>query len=169
MQDRLSLCNLHCVWCDTPFTWLWEGTGNPHSKLAHEKKRYDPRKEIKKYTTVELFEKVKDLSKNGKITNLVLTENKKVIIADSSGAGIAGGTSRVLKGAGFTDLIRDGVEVHALESKTPKLVSLPNAKKLHKASFGADVIDASCIINLPKLKLSLTFSSIFAPPRLLNS
>ena len=28
---RLSLCNLHCSWCDTPFTWNWEGTPWPHS------------------------------------------------------------------------------------------------------------------------------------------
>lgn len=23
---RLSTCNLHCTWCDTPYTWNWEGT-----------------------------------------------------------------------------------------------------------------------------------------------
>ncbi|MEM9079616.1 MAG: 7-carboxy-7-deazaguanine synthase QueE [Verrucomicrobiota bacterium] len=28
---RLSLCNLHCIWCDTPFTWNWEGTPWPHT------------------------------------------------------------------------------------------------------------------------------------------
>lgn len=27
---RLSLCNLHCSWCDTPYTWNWEGTPWPH-------------------------------------------------------------------------------------------------------------------------------------------
>ncbi|MBK1834477.1 7-carboxy-7-deazaguanine synthase QueE [Roseibacillus ishigakijimensis] len=27
---RLSLCNLHCHWCDTPFTWNWEGTPWAH-------------------------------------------------------------------------------------------------------------------------------------------
>ncbi|MGJ8724053.1 MAG: 7-carboxy-7-deazaguanine synthase QueE [Roseibacillus sp.] len=27
---RLSLCNLHCSWCDTPFTWNWEGTPWTH-------------------------------------------------------------------------------------------------------------------------------------------
>ncbi len=27
---RLSLCNLHCCWCDTPYTWNWEGTPWPH-------------------------------------------------------------------------------------------------------------------------------------------
>lgn len=27
---RLSLCNLHCSWCDTPFTWNWKGTSWVH-------------------------------------------------------------------------------------------------------------------------------------------
>ncbi|MFK7973072.1 MAG: 7-carboxy-7-deazaguanine synthase QueE [Bacteroidia bacterium] len=27
---RSSLCNLHCVWCDTDYTWNWEGTRFAH-------------------------------------------------------------------------------------------------------------------------------------------
>lgn len=27
---RLSLCNLHCTWCDTPYTWNWEKTPWDH-------------------------------------------------------------------------------------------------------------------------------------------
>ncbi|MCA6073264.1 7-carboxy-7-deazaguanine synthase QueE [Fulvivirga sedimenti] len=27
---RLSLCNLHCTWCDTDYTWNWEGTPFSH-------------------------------------------------------------------------------------------------------------------------------------------
>ncbi len=29
---RLSLCNLHCVWCDTDYTWNWKSTPFPHVK-----------------------------------------------------------------------------------------------------------------------------------------
>lgn len=29
---RLSLCNLHCVWCDTEHTWNFEGTSWVHEK-----------------------------------------------------------------------------------------------------------------------------------------
>lgn len=28
---RLSLCNLNCVWCDTDYTWNWEGTDFKHA------------------------------------------------------------------------------------------------------------------------------------------
>ncbi len=27
---RASLCNLHCVWCDTAYTWNWEDTNFSH-------------------------------------------------------------------------------------------------------------------------------------------
>ena len=29
---RLSLCNLHCIWCDTDYTWNWEGTQFEHRR-----------------------------------------------------------------------------------------------------------------------------------------
>jgi len=29
---RSSLCNLHCRWCDTDYTWNWEGTPWPHDR-----------------------------------------------------------------------------------------------------------------------------------------
>ncbi|MCB1233496.1 MAG: 7-carboxy-7-deazaguanine synthase QueE [Verrucomicrobiae bacterium] len=31
---RASLCNLHCRWCDTDYTWNWEGTPFVHDRDA---------------------------------------------------------------------------------------------------------------------------------------
>jgi organic radical activating enzyme len=31
---RLSLCNLYCKWCDTDYTWNWEGTDFEHNNDA---------------------------------------------------------------------------------------------------------------------------------------
>ena len=31
---RLSNCNLHCIWCDTPYTWNWEKTNFKHPEKA---------------------------------------------------------------------------------------------------------------------------------------
>lgn len=31
---RTSLCNLHCVWCDTDYTWNWTGTRFAHQNDA---------------------------------------------------------------------------------------------------------------------------------------
>ena len=36
---RLSRCNLSCVWCDTAYTWRFEGDNRPHrDELAFERK-----------------------------------------------------------------------------------------------------------------------------------
>jgi organic radical activating enzyme len=36
---RLSRCNLACVWCDTAYTWRFEGDSRPHrSGLAYDRK-----------------------------------------------------------------------------------------------------------------------------------
>ncbi len=39
---RLSLCNLHCIWCDTPHTWNWKSTPWPHV----ENQKFDRNQEI---------------------------------------------------------------------------------------------------------------------------
>jgi 7-carboxy-7-deazaguanine synthase len=31
---RTTLCNLHCIWCDTDYTWNWEGTRFRHKNDA---------------------------------------------------------------------------------------------------------------------------------------
>jgi 7-carboxy-7-deazaguanine synthase len=35
---RTSRCNLYCVWCDTPYTWNWQGSGFAHlGKVAFDR------------------------------------------------------------------------------------------------------------------------------------
>jgi len=41
MFVRLALCNLHCSWCDTPYTWNWIGTNFKHPD------KHDPKKEVR--------------------------------------------------------------------------------------------------------------------------
>jgi organic radical activating enzyme len=47
---RLSLCNLHCTWCDTPYTWNWEKTPWHHQ----DKKKYSKREQITEIAPSEL-------------------------------------------------------------------------------------------------------------------
>jgi 7-carboxy-7-deazaguanine synthase len=49
---RLSQCNLHCVWCDTPYTWNWEGTKFDHPVKANRK---DSQLEVSINELVELI------------------------------------------------------------------------------------------------------------------
>ncbi len=42
---RASLCNLHCHWCDTDYTWNWEGTPYAHVRDADPSYRKHRREE----------------------------------------------------------------------------------------------------------------------------
>lgn len=44
---RLSGCNLHCVWCDTAYTWNWHGSTFAHERDAPGRPwKFDPKAEM---------------------------------------------------------------------------------------------------------------------------
>jgi len=49
---RLALCNLHCIWCDTPHTWNWVGT-----QFAHPEK-FQFENEVHAMTDDEIFDRL---------------------------------------------------------------------------------------------------------------
>lgn len=49
---RLAMCNLHCIWCDTPHTWNWVGT-----KFAHPDK-YIEKDEVHEMEVDEIADKL---------------------------------------------------------------------------------------------------------------
>lgn len=53
---RLSLCNLHCRWCDTAYTWNWKQTKFKHNKDI----KYDMEEESQFTTFKELTKTVKN-------------------------------------------------------------------------------------------------------------
>lgn len=55
MFIRTAQCNLHCHWCDTPYTWNWIGT-----KFSHPEK-YDPEKEIHEMSKKDIVHKLESL------------------------------------------------------------------------------------------------------------
>lgn len=55
---RTSLCNLHCVWCDTPYTWNWEGTTFEHN----DSKKYSKDIEIHKMDIHEIIKQVREIN-----------------------------------------------------------------------------------------------------------
>lgn len=56
MFVRTSHCNLHCIWCDTPYTWNWTGTPFLHPD------KYDKDKEVH---DIEVSDVIKKLLKLG--------------------------------------------------------------------------------------------------------
>lgn len=48
---RLGACNLHCWWCDTPYTWAFD---KRHAEQHFSKIQYDPRAELSRQSITEV-------------------------------------------------------------------------------------------------------------------
>lgn len=71
---RLSLCNLHCIWCDTPYTWNWIGT-----KFEHPDK-FDKAKEIHDVSNQDILAKLAELQPDGRLVrSLVISGGEPLI------------------------------------------------------------------------------------------
>lgn len=68
---RLSLCNLQCVWCDTPYTWLWDDS-TPHNTA----KPFDPKKEI---IEVEIEQILDEVGKYPQCDTVVITGGEPLL------------------------------------------------------------------------------------------
>lgn len=51
---RLSGCNLHCVWCDTAYTWNWRGSSFAHRDAV----KFDPAAEMMKLDVADVAARV---------------------------------------------------------------------------------------------------------------
>ena len=67
---RLSGCNLHCSWCDTPYTWNWIGT-----KFDHPQK-FDRASETFEMTDEQIITKLKSL---GTVKSLVISGGEPLL------------------------------------------------------------------------------------------
>ena len=70
---RLSLCNLHCVWCDTPFTWNWEGSPWKHQ----DDRKYSKEEQIVTRSCEELLPILTNLASKG--DRLVITGGEPLL------------------------------------------------------------------------------------------
>lgn len=68
---RSSLCNLHCSWCDTDYTWNWEGTPWNHENDTKYKKS--------EYITEIPIEKVASQVQTYPCKNLILTGGEPLL------------------------------------------------------------------------------------------
>jgi 7-carboxy-7-deazaguanine synthase len=63
---RLSGCNLHCVWCDTAYTWNWNGSGFPHVRdQPGRPHKFDPAAEMIRLTVEQAHVLVQALPSEG--------------------------------------------------------------------------------------------------------
>lgn len=76
---RLSMCNLHCVWCDTDYTWNWEGT--PFAHVRDEEPGYAKHRkseQVIELSADEVAGRVRELRPR----NVVLTGGEPMIQQD---------------------------------------------------------------------------------------
>lgn len=69
---RLSGCNLHCVWCDTPYTWNWVGTKHTHPK------KFEFKSESHEMSQAQVIAKLMELS-NDKVRALVISGGEPLL------------------------------------------------------------------------------------------
>ncbi len=72
---RLSGCNLHCVWCDTAYTWNWVGTPFAHQIGA----KFDPSREMIKLSATETADRIRALPSEG----VVITGGEPLLQTDA--------------------------------------------------------------------------------------
>ena len=70
---RLSLCNLHCSWCDTPYTWNWEGSPWEHQDGI----KFSKNSHLQELTPITLSEKLRSFLHLG--DRLVITGGEPLL------------------------------------------------------------------------------------------
>lgn len=77
---RLSGCNLHCVWCDTAYTWNWRGTDFAHVRdAADAPHKFDLSEELIRLDIDDVAARVAQLSTEG----VVLTGGEPMMQRDA--------------------------------------------------------------------------------------
>jgi 7-carboxy-7-deazaguanine synthase len=63
---RLSGCNLHCVWCDTAYTWNWFGSDFVHERDEPSRPhKFDPATEMEKLSVEDAVARIRELPSEG--------------------------------------------------------------------------------------------------------
>ena len=74
---RTSLCNLHCVWCDTNYTWNWEGT--PFTHKYQPEKKFKMSEQIIEMTPEEIFNYIKEIAPFPQCKSVVMTGGEPLL------------------------------------------------------------------------------------------
>jgi len=75
---RFMGCNLHCKFCDTPYTWNFQGTNFKHDTKTWEKVKYNKADELTTYSATDLANKIFDLAGNS-IHSVVFTGGEPML------------------------------------------------------------------------------------------
>ncbi|MGB0992946.1 MAG: 7-carboxy-7-deazaguanine synthase QueE [Akkermansiaceae bacterium] len=143
---RSSLCNLHCQWCDTDYTWNWEGTPWPHEKdgeLGYQKFRKD--EWVTELSTDEVARRVLQYDCN----RVVLTGGEP-LLQDTAWVAMMGRLRETSQDMSF-EVETNGTKIpseefDALASQynvSPKLANSGNAEQLREQPTALDFFGQS--------------------------
>lgn len=76
---RLAMCNLHCFWCDTPYTWRWNTLSNLERFPHRRKKTYDLYKETVEMEVKDVVDKIEYMGKRYGCKRLVITGGEPML------------------------------------------------------------------------------------------
>ena len=123
---RLSMCNLHCSWCDTPYTWNWEGTNFSHPL------KFNRELETHEMTVSEIVQEVKSLGVKSVVISggEPLLQQKELIVLVSVLRALGYWTE--IETNGTMTVMRDFVKVIDQINCSPKLENSGNELKLRR-------------------------------------
>ena len=111
---RLGTCNLHCTWCDTPYTWVFD---TRHGQMHHSGTVYNPKLEMERMDTEDVADRLGALE-----VDLVI---------------ISGGEP-MLQQAGISDLMR---ELRVFEYEIETAGTIPLTRDLESlAVYGSRIV-----------------------------
>lgn len=126
---RLGGCNQHCGWCDSAFTWAYD---DRHVEMTEAKKKYDPRKELRRESITQLIKVLRDQH----LRRYVITGGEPLLQSD--------GVSRLI--SGINDIIEDAsFEIETAGSIAPGELKLYDnvwfnvSPKLNSSGNGLDL------------------------------
>lgn len=77
---RLGGCNLHCSWCDTPYTWAFD---RRHARMHESGKQYDPEVEMRRMSPEDVIAELLKLRGTTDETLLVVSGGEPMLQQDS--------------------------------------------------------------------------------------
>ena len=86
------------------------------------------------------------------LINIFLKNNNTIILGDSSGLRLHGGTTIALKKSGITDLGRKNVSVCSFDEKPSHIFTNERNKILKKINLTGFLSEVDYVVNIPKLK-----------------
>ncbi len=131
---RTSLCNLHCIWCDTDYTWNWRGTEYYHEK--DDDPRYE--KYVKEDHILEMeTPEIVDLVRSFNCPNVIFTGGEPMLqqrpLMELAAVLKAQGITWMEVETNGTFLPKDGFDQFINQyNVSPKLSNSNNSEKLRE-------------------------------------